>query len=472
MANDIAVSMYLNNQKYMQGMNASKGALLNWNKQIGLSQKTMQRFEQTMDQSSKSWRVNQSLISNSIFMVEDAASVYGTMGLAGSVRAASNNLTMMAMAFGPWTMAAAVAASTATQLYFALNKDADAAEKAKNEVDEYKNALDEQAGRIDRLTRLRRDLANADDSNQTSGMREQAMADQESIKNQIEAFKRQKEDLEKTREQLLTRGQMFEQAAGSNPQSAAAIAANAAFDEAKKQQSKIEELEGRLQKLIEERGQKEEELAMIRQKHNKLIQAEVVRANNEEIAALEEKIRKDREAADLAIQNQNRVAENQHSVDRNKPDKPDRMRADRPANPSGARMGDREFSERMAKARRQGFVGPDLSQRQQQSIDTMQKNKDRLQQDDLRPGFDKQRKETIAEIDRQIQSVKDAARGRQQKNEDRDNKQSALDKATQENTKQQKMTVAALDRLAEEIQRRAADREQSGRMVQIGGLTL
>ena len=68
--------------------------------------------------------------------------------------------------------------------------------------------------------------------------------------------------------------------------------------------------------------------------------------------------------------------------------------------------------------------------------------------------------------------MKDAARGRQQKTEDRDNKQAALDKATQENTKQQKMTVAALDRLAEEIQRRAADREQSGRMVQIGGLTL
>jgi len=310
MANDIAVSMYLNNQQYMQGMNASKGALLIYNKQVGLSQKTMERFEQTMNQSSRALRINQSVMSNAVFMVEDMASVYGTMGLAGAVRAGSNNLTMMAAAFGPWAMAGAVAVTTATQLYLAFNKDADSAKNAKDAVDEYKDALDEQSGRIDNLTRLRRQLARATDSNETGGLKEQVQDDIASINEQIKAFEKQKRAEQDRRKELMQRGQQFEQAAGDNPMSSAAQAANAAFDAAKEQAEKVAETQSRINKLIEERAQKEQEAAMIAQKHNAIVRREVVQGNQEQIAAVQEQIQKDREAANAAIQNQRRVQDN------------------------------------------------------------------------------------------------------------------------------------------------------------------
>lgn len=311
MANDIAVSMYLNNQQYMQGMNASKGALLIYNKQVGLSQKTMERFEQTMNQSSRAMRINQSVISNGIFMVEDMASVYGTSGLAGAIRAGSNNLTMMAAAFGPWGMAAAVTLTTVTQLWLALRGEQ---EKATKEVDNYRDALQESLGNIDSMTRLNRQLARSTGSQETGGLKERAEDELASLNNQIKHLEEQKKILETPDVKLLRRAKMFEEAAKNNPYSAAAQAANNLYDQIKNrrqaERNMAELNEEKFQSLLRQREQKEKELHQIKQKHNAIIRREVVQNNLQQVAAVQEQIQKDREAADAAIQNQQRVKDN------------------------------------------------------------------------------------------------------------------------------------------------------------------
>lgn len=86
---------------------------------------------------------SQNALRNLIFMAEDASAVYGTQGLSGVLRAASNNLTMVAMAFGPVAMGATVAATSIAQLVLAFNKSKDTAKQAADEVNYYKQALDE-----------------------------------------------------------------------------------------------------------------------------------------------------------------------------------------------------------------------------------------------------------------------------------------------------------------------------------------
>lgn len=477
MANDIAVSMYLNNKQYMQSMNASKGALLIYNKQVGLSQKTMQHFEQTMNRSSRSMRMNQSVISNGIFLVEDMASVYGTMGLAGAIRAGSNNLTMMAAAFGPWAMAGTVAVTTITQLWLALTKEE---KNAKDEADNYQDALDEQMGKIDRMTRLRRQLSRASESSETSSLKQNAEDDLASIKNQIAALEEQRAILNTPDVQLLKRAKMFEEAAKDNPYSAAAKAANNLYNQIKDRQqaeSNMQALnEKKYQSLLKERSDKEEELALIRKKNNALVQQEVIKANQEQIAAVEEQIRKDQELTQNKLHNQKQIADAKRK-DTQRNDRRDEFQR-RPNNPSGARMGDREFADSMARARRQGFVDPKLSEREQQSVDTLRANKDRLQRDDMRGTFDKQRQQQIDDINKQIAAVFDKARGQAKGEMDkqtaRDEKQASLEKATQDNTNQQHKTRESLDKLTQEIER-AIERQssgQSGTLVQLGGLSL
>lgn len=145
MANDIAVSVGLQNQQFLNGMQQNKQALQSHDQVIGRARVNFLKYESSMRSATKMSGQHRMVLQNSIYMVEDAASVYGTMGLAGAVRAASNNLTMMASAFGPWGMAATVAVTTATQLYMAFNKDAEGAKNAKKEIDEYGEALRKQS---------------------------------------------------------------------------------------------------------------------------------------------------------------------------------------------------------------------------------------------------------------------------------------------------------------------------------------
>lgn len=85
---------------------------------------------------------SQNAIRNLIFMAEDASSVWGTQGLSGVLRASANNLTMVAMGFGPVAMGATVAATSIAQLALAFTKNKDNAKLAAAEVDNYKDSLD------------------------------------------------------------------------------------------------------------------------------------------------------------------------------------------------------------------------------------------------------------------------------------------------------------------------------------------
>lgn len=493
MANDIAVSMYLNNKQYMQSMNASQGALLIYNKQVGLSQKTMQHFEQTMHRSSNALRINQSAMSNAIFMVEDMSSVYGTSGLAGAIRAGSNNLTMMLAPLGAWAMAAGVATTAALQLYMAFNKDAEGAKNAKDKVDEYKDALDEQAGRIDRLTRLRRQLNRADDSRETGGLRDQVQDDIASIDAQIAAFEKQKKAANERRQELLNQGQMFEQAAGDNPYSSAAQAANNAFDAAKEQQQQIAELEKRRQQLIDERAQKEQEAAMIAQRHNQLVQQEVIKANQEQIAAVEEQIRKDQELTQSKLNNQKQIA-NAKQKDTGRTDRRNEFQQ-RPNDPSGARMGDKSFAESMARARQGGFEGIDISQlskRDQASYAAMQRKADNLTQGNFRDnfadrrdkagnelwnqmhdkGFQPQRNQELTMMARSgsLASMEKERLARENRDSELAKEWQELRKSQREAVKKQNELVAATNELTNELRSRNAS-NSGGAMVQLGGLS-
>lgn len=150
MANDISTRLVLENREYQRRLLESRQKMWEFAKGADAATRDaanafrrmnaeVRTATATFGKATNAVRVNQSVISNAVFMVEDAASVWGTMGLAGAVRAASNNLTMMAAAFGPWAMVATVAVTTATQLYLAFNKTNKEEEKA---VEAHKSAAD------------------------------------------------------------------------------------------------------------------------------------------------------------------------------------------------------------------------------------------------------------------------------------------------------------------------------------------
>jgi len=85
-------------------------------------------------------------ISQLIFAVDDASTVYGTAGLSGAVRAAGNNLTMFASLLGgPYALAAAVALSAGMQLYLTFTKEAKAADNETEAIKRQIAALRERA---------------------------------------------------------------------------------------------------------------------------------------------------------------------------------------------------------------------------------------------------------------------------------------------------------------------------------------
>lgn len=191
MANDISVNLVLQNRQYTRELQKSRQAMEHFGR-VGVSQATMALVKQ-----SNAVRFNTSLMQNAIFAVEDAASVYGTSGLAGSLRAASNNLTMMAAAFGPWAMAATVAVTTATQLYMAFNK-------GKKEADDYSDSLKNITSETNRVTqaardRVRfqqqiRDVADADEGfGMAKNLRDEAAQSKAEIAALVEQIKRVKD---------------------------------------------------------------------------------------------------------------------------------------------------------------------------------------------------------------------------------------------------------------------------------------
>lgn len=100
-----------------------------------------------------------STLGQTAFMVEDAASQFGTQGLAGALRGASNNMTMLAMSMGgPVVGAVTVATVAVTQLYMAFNQVGEAADKSANKVDHFSDQIGELAKRRSEFALFQLDL--------------------------------------------------------------------------------------------------------------------------------------------------------------------------------------------------------------------------------------------------------------------------------------------------------------------------
>lgn len=478
MANDIAVSLNLQSRGYIDAMRRSMDATENYSRSVSRAKVNFLSYEKGLARATAMSGQHRMVLQNSIFMVEDAASVYGTMGLAGAVRAASNNLTMMAAAFGPWGMAATVAVTTATQLYLALTKDKEAAKDASDAMAEHVEKLKEQSDAAKEASKQDREFR--------EGSRSELADKYKEAKNQVEDTKAALQQLDEQQRKLVaTRPFVIaENGGGQSGREAFEDKLNSMHAERKRLQDEyntaLEEARRHREKLnnrtAEARDAQVEVLGIVKdnKRMNEELEQSKKRYHQEELARQKEIAREEsnsRFQRKLEERDREKAIQRRKQVERQENDMRNR-------NPSGAKMGDREFADSMARARRQGFVDPKLSQREQQSVDTLRQNKDRLQRDDMRGTFDKQRQQQIDDINKQIAAVFDKARGQAKGEMDkqtaRDEKQALLEKATQDNTKQQHKTRESLDKLTQEIER-AIERQssgQSGTLVQLGGLSL
>ena len=112
------------------------------------------RANQSLDKHGKTLRRSRrdmrQFVQNGIYGIEDIASTLGTGGLAGATRAASNNITMMAMAVGgTWGMAAGVAVTTALQLGLAFSGLGDSSKEAREAIEAQEEALTAYSKRLE-----------------------------------------------------------------------------------------------------------------------------------------------------------------------------------------------------------------------------------------------------------------------------------------------------------------------------------
>lgn len=126
-------------------------------------EKTMLQQQSAMHGAGMSAGKAQLAISQLIFAVDDASTVYGTSGLSGAVRAAGNNLTMMAALMGgPYALAAAVAISAGLQLYLTFNKQAEGAKAAEAAEKAYQETLQKRHAVIEGTTRTKQEARGLD----------------------------------------------------------------------------------------------------------------------------------------------------------------------------------------------------------------------------------------------------------------------------------------------------------------------
>ena len=105
------------------------------------------------------------------YAIEDAASMYGTMGLSGAFRAAGNNLTAMAAVMGPQVgVAASIAAAVASigLHWWETKKAADATAKATDRVADLTERIESRYLRLMGINRQIRDARTADHAALTS----------------------------------------------------------------------------------------------------------------------------------------------------------------------------------------------------------------------------------------------------------------------------------------------------------------
>lgn len=156
MANDIAVNLIAKTEAFQRGFARAGFMVRELSGDMNKSIKHHQRMAATAEKTSKSIKkaatsTRESAKSMSkatqaatqmTFAIDDAASVYGTSGLAGSVRAAANNLTMVAAIMGGLqAQIAATVILVGIQLWQALDKTEKKAEKSTDAMDRLRKSL-------------------------------------------------------------------------------------------------------------------------------------------------------------------------------------------------------------------------------------------------------------------------------------------------------------------------------------------
>jgi len=232
----------------------------------------------------------QMAINQAIFAVDDAVTVYGTMGLAGAVRAASNNLTMMAgLLGGPWGLAIGVAIAAATQLYFTLNKAAEATKDAEKAESAYQKTLSKRNNII-------RSLMSLNQSIDTMDSEEDVDREIKGREGELETIQKQQEYGERVRDQLQEKlERMKQKAAEIAPNTgiwdlwgAKTNAYNIFMKEIAKTQGQLNAQQKDLANLADERYAKEQELNLLLAKRPEILRREAMAMSdtlNREISA-------------------------------------------------------------------------------------------------------------------------------------------------------------------------------------------
>jgi len=182
---DLRLNLVMRTQGYVSGLRQAKRETSGFAGSAERAQATVRRLsaasaraaQSTANVSGKMGKATQAA-TQMTFALDDAASVYGTSGLAGSVRAAANNLTMVAAIMGGLkAQIAATVVLVGVQLWQAFSKQKDKTDEARKAVEEYKEALD----------RLTQNRVSAAEFEQTA----KGMEDNDSVQEQIK--KRQTE---------------------------------------------------------------------------------------------------------------------------------------------------------------------------------------------------------------------------------------------------------------------------------------
>jgi len=127
---DLALNLIARTQHYNSGMREAAKETQSYQKQTQTAAKFTREMGRSMSMAGRqsrdvSGKMSQAQMAATqmTFAIDDAASVYGTTGLAGAVRASANNLTMVAMLMGGLkAQIAATAVMVGVQLWMAFDK--------------------------------------------------------------------------------------------------------------------------------------------------------------------------------------------------------------------------------------------------------------------------------------------------------------------------------------------------------------
>jgi len=194
MANDIKYDIIADATRFGNGVRtAEKDAMHLQSTLIGIGSAS--------DRSSAQFRSSTSKMGQAVgqlaYGVEDAVSVFGTMGLAGALQASSNNLSGIAMSMGgPWAVAATVLGTSVAALaikYFTAGSDA---KTAANDLGLFTDRLREQQEQIKSNIKFKQQLADIRTTEKAAEEQKGLAYDIEQRATAIEDLKRQSKNLE------------------------------------------------------------------------------------------------------------------------------------------------------------------------------------------------------------------------------------------------------------------------------------